>query len=360
MASLQGARPLGPTNARDRTSEFMAVVQRLQSSQGPSSSNRQDLTASPTPASHSAFSRHAAAIGLGIHSTSQKLAQLAALARRTSMFDDPAQEIGELSSLVKADIQSLSAGIAELAAMSAGPSAGPSRQAADHSHTVVDSLRSRLKDATKEFKDVLTLRTDSLRVHADRRSLFSAEAEPRFGPPLGAQASFLPTQSRHPLVQRVRGECVGGGAGMGWVTSSKDASKRDPGPGSGSTLFVDNDRCLLPYPHHDPRRGMPGWKTGITPRATPPPSHRRPRPSCWRWRRRTPTSTRGRGRCARWRAPSPSWAASSSSWRTWWRSRGRWRCASTRTWTTRWPTWMRARRSCSSTTTPSPPIAGSS
>ncbi|KAL6776969.1 SYP3 [Auxenochlorella protothecoides x Auxenochlorella symbiontica] len=202
MASLQGARPLGPTNARDRTSEFMAVVQRLQSSQGPSSSNRQDLTASPTPASHSAFSRHAAAIGLGIHSTSQKLAQLAALARRTSMFDDPAQEIGELSSLVKADIQSLSAGIAELAAMSAGPSAGPSRQAADHSHTVVDSLRSRLKDATKEFKDVLTLRTDSLRVHADRRSLFSAEAEPRFGPPLGAQASFLPTQSRHPLVQR--------------------------------------------------------------------------------------------------------------------------------------------------------------
>lgn len=43
MASLQGARPLGPTNARDRTSEFMAVVQRLQSSQGPSSSNRQDL-----------------------------------------------------------------------------------------------------------------------------------------------------------------------------------------------------------------------------------------------------------------------------------------------------------------------------
>jgi syntaxin 5 len=42
---------------------------------------------------------------MGIHSTSQKLQRLAQLARRTSMFDDPAQDINELSTVVKQDIQ---------------------------------------------------------------------------------------------------------------------------------------------------------------------------------------------------------------------------------------------------------------
>lgn len=42
---------------------------------------------------------------MGIHSTSQKLQKLAQLARRTSMFDDPAEEINELSTVVKQDIQ---------------------------------------------------------------------------------------------------------------------------------------------------------------------------------------------------------------------------------------------------------------
>lgn len=128
------------------------------------------------------------------------------LAKRTSLFDDPAQEIQEISSSVKNDIQNLNAAIAELASVSAGSRAGPNRQAVDHSHTVVDSLRARLKDATKEFKDVLTLRTDSLKVHADRRNLFGSASEPRFAAGPAAAPSFLPTQPRNPqlLHQRVR------------------------------------------------------------------------------------------------------------------------------------------------------------
>jgi syntaxin 5 len=46
---------------------------------------------------HSEFAKRASRIGLGIHSTSQKLAKLAQLAKRTSMFDDPAAEINELT-----------------------------------------------------------------------------------------------------------------------------------------------------------------------------------------------------------------------------------------------------------------------
>lgn len=56
-------------------------------------------------APQSEFARRAANIGLGIHSTSQKLQKLAQLARRTSMFDDPAEEINELATVVKQDIQ---------------------------------------------------------------------------------------------------------------------------------------------------------------------------------------------------------------------------------------------------------------
>ena len=61
------------------------------------------LFAVPAPrtnggASHqSEFARRAARIGLGIHATSQKLAKLAQLAKRTSMFDDPAAEINDLT-----------------------------------------------------------------------------------------------------------------------------------------------------------------------------------------------------------------------------------------------------------------------
>lgn len=45
----------------------------------------------------SEFAKRAARIGLGIHSTSQKLNKLALLAKRTSMFDDPAAEINDLT-----------------------------------------------------------------------------------------------------------------------------------------------------------------------------------------------------------------------------------------------------------------------
>lgn len=112
---------------------------------------------------------------MGIHSTSQKLQRLAQLAKRTSMFDDPAEEINELSSVVKQDIQALNQAISDLQTFGSG---GPNKQSADHSHTVIDSLRSRLKDATKEFKDVLTLRTDNLKVHQERKSLFTAVPQP--------------------------------------------------------------------------------------------------------------------------------------------------------------------------------------
>ncbi len=80
------------------------------------------------------------------------------------MFDDPAIEINQLTTLIKQDIQGLNSAIADLQNFSSMGKTNGNKQSSDHSHTVIDNLRARLKDATKEFKDVLTMRTDSLKV----------------------------------------------------------------------------------------------------------------------------------------------------------------------------------------------------
>lgn len=84
------------------------------------------------------------------------------MAKRTSMFDDPAVEIQELTSVVKQDITALNAAISDLQQICEmrNDGANQTRQSSEHSTTVVDTLKSRLMNTTKEFKDVLTLRTE--------------------------------------------------------------------------------------------------------------------------------------------------------------------------------------------------------
>ena len=124
LRSVSGTMPPSSSSSlRDRTSEFAAIVDRIKKQQGislssagvsstfpnaPSSSldpygQRNDLAASSSHQSE--FSRRAADIGHGIHRTSLKLAKLAQLAKRTSMFDDPANEVEELTGMIKQDIQ---------------------------------------------------------------------------------------------------------------------------------------------------------------------------------------------------------------------------------------------------------------
>ena len=127
------------------------------------------------PPTQSEFSRRAARIGHGIHSTSAKLTRLTQLARRTSVFDDPTAEINELTAIIKQDITALNSALGELQAQASQRSG--SRDSGEHSVTVVDALKSRLMGATREFKDVLTLRQDSIKAHHNRRQLFSAQPE---------------------------------------------------------------------------------------------------------------------------------------------------------------------------------------
>ncbi|KAB5514249.1 hypothetical protein DKX38_028155 [Salix brachista] len=174
------------TSYRDRTQEFLSVADRLKksfssannvASSSSGSSTKADATRSAV-AIHSEFNKRASKIGLGIHQTSQKLAKLAKLAKRTSVFDDPTLEIQELTAVIKQDITVLNSAVVDLQLLcsSQNESGNISSDTTTHSTTVVDNLKNRLMTATKEFKEVLTMRTENLKVHENRRQLFSSTA----------------------------------------------------------------------------------------------------------------------------------------------------------------------------------------
>ncbi|XP_042398478.1 syntaxin-32-like [Zingiber officinale] len=173
----------GQASYRDRTQEFLKVVENCKKSSstldGPSSSTAPYLEGPKSAASiQSEFSRRASQIGLGIHQTSQKLSKLAKLAKRTSVFDDPTIEIQELTSVIKKDITALNSAVVDLQLLCSlqNESGNLSRDTTNHSTTVVDNLKNRLMSTTKEFKEVLTMRTENLKVHESRRQLFSSSA----------------------------------------------------------------------------------------------------------------------------------------------------------------------------------------
>ncbi|KAI9191718.1 hypothetical protein LWI28_012501 [Acer negundo] len=180
----------GQSSYRDRTQEFLSVAEKLKKS-FPSTSNeasssgnsnstitRPEDRKSSVVAIQSEFNKRASKIGYGIHQTSQKLSKLAKLAKRTSVFDDPTMEIQELTAVIKQDITALNTAVVDLQFVcnSQNESGSISTDTTTHSTTVVDNLKNRLMSATKEFKEVLTLRTENLKVHENRRQLFSSTA----------------------------------------------------------------------------------------------------------------------------------------------------------------------------------------
>ncbi|KAJ4823642.1 hypothetical protein Tsubulata_017937 [Turnera subulata] len=194
----------GKASYRDRTQEFFSVAERLKksfsSANNAASSSGNSVGGGgggvgkaegprSAVAIQSEFGKRAAKIGYGIHQTSQKLAKLAKLAKRTSVFDDPTVEIQELTAVIKQDITALNAAVVDLQLLcnSQNESGNISSDTTTHSTTVVDNLKNRLMSATKEFKEVLTMRTENLKVHENRRQLFSSNASKDSGNPFVRQ-----------------------------------------------------------------------------------------------------------------------------------------------------------------------------
>ncbi|KAJ2964636.1 hypothetical protein NQZ79_g428 [Umbelopsis isabellina] len=161
---------------RDRTSEFEALVERLQQRHDGSALERRSLLNNSSVGhekvkNKTEFSLIAAEIGRNIATTSAKLEKLTKLAKRKTLFDDKPVEISELTYIIKQDIAKLNKQIAMLQSYTKEQKNG-SKQATEHSSNVVVSLQSKLANTSMSFKDVLEIRTENMKSSKDRRDQF--------------------------------------------------------------------------------------------------------------------------------------------------------------------------------------------
>nr|CEL68905.1 TPA: syntaxin, putative [Neospora caninum Liverpool] len=153
----------------DRTADFLAFAERA--SPGAISQAR-ELRSRTVRQPDSSFNASAADIGTQLHRTSLKLKELAKFARQRSIYNDKTAQTQELTYEIKKAITELNCKIEYLEQMArnSGNDSGQSRQ---HYNTMVDMLKGRLLDVTKEFKDVLLLRTENMKKQDERRNLYS-------------------------------------------------------------------------------------------------------------------------------------------------------------------------------------------
>ncbi|XP_052186885.1 syntaxin-31 [Diospyros lotus] len=170
----------GVSTYRDRTSEFRSLFQTLKKIGGVADSDNASQNASsssrlPVTSYRSEFNTKASRIGLGIHETSLKIARLAKLAKKSSIFDDPIKEIQELTSLIKDEITTLNVAVSDLQTLQNVEIADGdySEDRVVHSTTVCDDLKNKLMGAAKQFQNVLTTRTENIKAHENRKQIFS-------------------------------------------------------------------------------------------------------------------------------------------------------------------------------------------
>ena len=180
----EGGATTTTTTTRTSGSDFYAAAKNNEFNDANGSSLRLANEA-PTRKMKSLFHQRASQVGHAIHSTSQKLERLAQLAKRSGAFDDSSQEINTISFAVKEDIKELNTAIAELQRLALHEREQKTKQSTQHSETIVESLKGRLMDATKAFKDVLSERKENVKNNERRRSMFG-----------GSGSSSLQTQQQ--------------------------------------------------------------------------------------------------------------------------------------------------------------------
>ena len=153
----------------DRTLEYHQIVASRRMGAPPSYKAR-------PPVQKSEFAAAASTIGADIARTAGKLGKLTQLAQSKSLFEDPMAEINELTHIIKQDITALNGKLTGLQGAMADATRPAGKQRASHSTSVVEALKTRLLEATKEFQEVLHTRSHNQQVMQKRREEFSAAA----------------------------------------------------------------------------------------------------------------------------------------------------------------------------------------
>jgi len=152
----------------DRTDEFRQILREAAAKSGGG------LNFETTPQATSELNRWSAEIGSEIHETSQKVGELRKMSKQKGIFNDKTNQIQVLTHTVKQQIQVLNQKIEALESKSKSSGKNKSYQA--HASTLVETLKTRLLQVTKEFKDALEDRTKALEQQDIRRQMYSSGA----------------------------------------------------------------------------------------------------------------------------------------------------------------------------------------
>ncbi|GAB6021095.1 Syntaxin-5 [Chamberlinius hualienensis] len=170
---------------RDRTNEFMSAVKLIQ--HGGRMTNGavgyQPGKAKYDTRQWNDFMTIAKSIGRDIGNTYTKLEKLTLLAKRNSLFDDRPVDIEELTYIIKQDIGSLNKQIAQLQTLVKSQQNANGSHMQTHSSSVVVSLQSKLASMSNDFKKVLEVRTENLKLQKNRRDQFTQGAVTSSLPP---------------------------------------------------------------------------------------------------------------------------------------------------------------------------------
>jgi uncharacterized protein YaiE (UPF0345 family) len=145
---------------------------------------------------------------------------LYAVAQRRSLFDDPAEEINEMTAIIKQSITHLSTEVTDLK-VRASTDGGTNKQSKQHSTGVINSLQQTLKTTTSEFMNVVKTRRQTVQDQEERKSMYGASSAPlrsnifTTGPPGGGAA----------------GGAAGGGGGGAGATEREGPSYSSGGLG---------------------------------------------------------------------------------------------------------------------------------
>ncbi|CAH0393846.1 unnamed protein product [Bemisia tabaci] len=172
-------QPVAKMSSRDRTKEFCNAVQSLQFRQIKTVVRQsQDPRKAKSLQSYREFMDTAKVIGKHISSTYAKLEKLTFLAKRKSLFNDRPTEIQELTYIIKEDIDCLRKEIGKLHEVANFQKQSQQNNGRhhllSHSSSVVIALQSKLASMSSEFKQVLEVRTESLKQAKARRDQFSS------------------------------------------------------------------------------------------------------------------------------------------------------------------------------------------
>jgi syntaxin 5 len=153
-----------------RTDEFQQIVTQLSAKGGALAGHENGTPSRPHP-QQSELIVWSTQIASEIDKTSKKVENLKKMAKSKAIFNDITNEFQDLTIGLKADIDRLNEAMQALEDKTRG--VGSNQNYQKHSSNMVDTLKTRMLEVTKEFKDALEERTKALGEQNKRRNLYA-------------------------------------------------------------------------------------------------------------------------------------------------------------------------------------------